>query len=139
MARKIVLFAYIFGMVLLVSLPLNEAGSDFLTNTYVVKIRLDYLGHIILFIPFLMLVKISYPLPFLGMLLAGMVFAGFCEGVQYLLPYRSFNINDLLANMLGILVGIILILPPVLVLLQRKAEGALRQAQGPRTSGRKKD
>jgi VanZ family protein len=36
---------------------------------------------------------------------AGIAFAVAHEGIQYLLPYRSFNINDLLANGLGVLIG----------------------------------
>jgi len=121
--RKIILLVYIIGTLLLVSLPLNEAGSDFLTNTYVVKIRLDYLGHIIIFLPFLFMVKQVYFVPFLLILLAGLVFAGVCEGIQYLLPYRSFNINDLIANVIGIIIGIALLVPAVSRVFKRKAEG----------------
>jgi len=121
--RKIILLVYVIGTLLLVSLPLNEAGSDFLTNTYIVKIRLDYLGHIIIFLPFLFLVKQVYSFPFLLMLLAGLVFAGFCEGFQYLLPYRSFNVNDLISNMVGIILGSVLMVPAVSRLLKIKAEG----------------
>jgi len=107
--RKVFLFVYIVFMLFLVSLPLNNAGSGFLTNTYIVKIRLDYLVHIVLFQPFLFLMKQAYSGPFLIMLMAGLVFAGFCEGVQYLLPYRSFNINDLIANEAGIMLGIVIV------------------------------
>jgi glycopeptide antibiotics resistance protein len=38
-------------------------------------------------------------------LLLGFLFAAGSEALQYLLPYRAYNVNDLLANMLGILVG----------------------------------
>ena len=34
----------------------------------------------------------------------GLVF-NFTEGVQYFLTYRSYNINDLLSNFLGVLLG----------------------------------
>jgi len=109
MIRKILLFVYIVLMLLLVLLPLNDTELFFLTNTYVIKIRLDYIGHILLFLPFLFLVKQAYAMPFLLTLLAGLVFAGMCEGIQYLLPYRSFNINDLLANIVGTILGIVVV------------------------------
>lgn len=69
LTRKILLFVYVIFMLLLVSLPLNDTGASFLTNTYVIKIRLDYLGHIVLFLPFLFLVKISYPIHFFKLFL----------------------------------------------------------------------
>lgn len=41
----------------------------------------------------------------LSWLLTGLLFASATEGLQYFLPYRAFNINDLLANLLGVMVG----------------------------------
>jgi len=38
-------------------------------------------------------------------LFIGLLFASATEGLQYLLPYRAFNLNDMLANGLGVLVG----------------------------------
>jgi VanZ family protein len=43
-------------------------------------------------------------------LLLGLFFAAGTEGLQYFLPWRAFNLNDLLANGLGILVGFALLL-----------------------------
>jgi len=122
--RKIILFVYIVVILLLASLPLNDKDSSLLnniTNTYVVKIRLDYLVHLVFFLPFILLVKIAYQIPFLQALLTGILFAVLCEGLQYLLPYRSFNINDLIANMIGIGIGVILVVDPVWGWLEREA------------------
>lgn len=41
----------------------------------------------------------------LSWLLTGLLFASATEGLQYFLPYRAFNINDLLANLLGVMAG----------------------------------
>lgn len=41
----------------------------------------------------------------LSWLLTGLLFASTTEGLQYFLPYRAFNINDLLANLLGVMLG----------------------------------
>ena len=43
-------------------------------------------------------------------LLTGLLFASATEGLQYFLPYRAFNINDLLANLIGIMAGFALVL-----------------------------
>ena len=36
-----------------------------------------------------------------------MLMVVFCEGVQLLIPFRTFNINDLFANGVGALIGLI--------------------------------
>jgi glycopeptide antibiotics resistance protein len=43
-------------------------------------------------------------------LLFGILFAVFVEGIQYILPYRAFNVNDLVANIIGVVIGGIIIL-----------------------------
>ncbi len=37
-----------------------------------------------------------------------LLFAAATEWIQYYLPYRAFNINDLISNCLGIILGLIL-------------------------------
>lgn len=46
----------------------------------------------------------------LGWLVIGVLFALVLEAVQYVLPYRAFNINDLLANGLGVVLGFVLMM-----------------------------
>jgi VanZ family protein len=41
-------------------------------------------------------------------LLLGLFFATSTEAIQYVLPYRAFNINDMIADAFGILLGSIL-------------------------------
>jgi glycopeptide antibiotics resistance protein len=43
-------------------------------------------------------------------LAAGIAFAAGTEGLQYLLPYRAFNINDMIANALGVIMGFVLMI-----------------------------
>lgn len=109
--RRGVLFIYLVGMLILVVLPLNDTKASFLSDTYVIKLRLDYLIHVIIFLPFILLVKLSYPINISNIIIIGLVFAGICEGIQYLLPYRSINVNDLVANMIGISLGVVFLLP----------------------------
>jgi len=40
-------------------------------------------------------------------LLLGLMFAMGSEGIQYLLPYRTWNINDLIANSMGVVLGFV--------------------------------
>ncbi|CAG4999625.1 hypothetical protein DYBT9275_02265 [Dyadobacter sp. CECT 9275] len=108
---------YTIVILLLVTLPLNGEKQVLgkLNANYVLHIRLDYLSHGLLFIPWVLLCwhggKPDNPRKKLLILwwIAGLAFAAFCEYLQLLLPYRTFNINDLLANMLGVLLGTLLV------------------------------
>jgi VanZ family protein len=53
--------------------------------------------------------------------LAAMGVAVMTESVQYLLPYRGFDINDLVANFLGVTVGWV-----ALLIVKRAAGNAMR-------------
>jgi len=60
------------------------------------------------YIVFLFLVGVSFSRNLQATLLyilLGLLFATANEAVQFLLPYRAFNINDLLANGLGVMLG----------------------------------
>lgn len=35
----------------------------------------------------------------------GLVVSAFSEGIQHVLPYRTFNVNDVIANVVGIILG----------------------------------
>ncbi|MHC1703481.1 MAG: VanZ family protein [Tenuifilaceae bacterium] len=90
-----------------------------LNNTYVLSFRLDYLIHFVVFIPWMWLVWKAYDVNFRKDLLQaitwiflGLIFAGLTEGIQYFIPYRAFNINDLLANSIGVLLGALLFIFP---------------------------
>ena len=100
---------YLLFLLLVAVLPLNNASSGALSSIFVVKIRLDYLLHSILFIPWTFLYLITFrPVKLRDkwiMVGAGLLAAFATEGVQYFLTYRTYNINDLLSNFLGVLLG----------------------------------
>ncbi|MCF8367457.1 MAG: VanZ family protein [Bacteroidales bacterium] len=108
---KTLFIGYTILLFLLAILPINSSGSA-INHTFVVSIRLDYLLHCVVFIPWMLLLwkwtgvnfRISLGRSVLFILLS-LLFAMCNEGVQYFLPYRAFNINDLLANGLGVLIG----------------------------------
>lgn len=105
--KKKLLSMYIFILIILFSLPINNTKSA-LNNSYVFALRADYISHILIYLPWIWLRPINKNLPSIWLWFAGgIAFAGFSEGIQYLLPYRSFNINDLLANVTGIILSIL--------------------------------
>lgn len=113
-------------LVLLAVLPINS-GDSALNNNFVLSIRLDYLVHFAVFIPWVVLVWLatgvsfrSEPIKAFGWIAAGIVLAVLTEAIQYLLTYRSFNINDLVANVIGIILG------AVVLLLRRPAKRAVK-------------
>jgi len=104
---------YLYSVILLLLsvLPINSTGTA-INHIFVVNIRLDYLLHCLVYIPMVYLTWIDKEInstltgKAFGWLVVLLLFAAATEGLQYFLPYRAFNINDLLANCLGILVGL---------------------------------
>jgi len=99
---------YVLLIIILTVIPIGN--SLHLENTYIIDLRLDHILHAAMFIPwafFCIKLKKYLPVWFFW----GIMFSVFCEGFQYMLPYRSFNINDMLANMIGVVVGFFIFMP----------------------------
>jgi glycopeptide antibiotics resistance protein len=106
---------YVFVVFLLCILPVNGEKSS-VNQVFIVHIRLDYWIHAVMFIPWMGLAIIRYrgigyvtgrPALLNAMLFfSGILFAFFCESIQYFTTWRTFNINDLIANLLGVLLGL---------------------------------
>lgn len=107
LTRRIFWF-YICAVLLLIVLPLNQSGS--LNHITVVRIRGDYFFHALTFLPWAFFGPALHR-HWVWWLLTGLLFAGSTECLQYLLPYRRFNINDMLSNSLGIIIGIAIFIP----------------------------
>jgi VanZ family protein len=110
MLKKITII-YTVVIFLLAVIPINGANS-ILNNQYLLDIRLDYIVHFAIFIPWMMLIWLfkglsftSTPLKVFGWILAGIALGVSSEFIQYFLPYRAYNINDLLANVMGVVLG----------------------------------
>lgn len=108
------LIVYTIFLVLLSILPINSTSST-INHTYVVKVRLDYLLHYIVFFSWMFLVWISTNIGFrtdfrktVFIIFLCLLFALVNELFQFFLPYRAFNINDLVANCIGVLLGSVL-------------------------------
>ena len=103
--QKWLFSTYIIVIILLIALPLKTSSE--LNNITILQLRGDYFFHILLFLPW-MFFKKAFNIRLLVWLLLGLFFASATEGLQYLLPYRAYNINDLIANMLGVFIGFLL-------------------------------
>jgi VanZ family protein len=92
---------YVLFLFLMAIVPL---GTEGLNNISILDLRADYILHAALYLPWVFLsVKAGKALPL--WIFWGMLFAAGTEGLQYLHPYRAFNINDLVANVVGVVVG----------------------------------
>ena len=106
------LYTYIIILILLAILPINGTSS-MLNNNYLLNIRWDYLVHALVYIPLVPLVMIAYnswkvkPQGRAAIIILSLLFAFSLEGIQYFIPYRAFNINDLAANGVGVILGLI--------------------------------
>lgn len=107
MKRNIAISTYLTLMVLAAVLPINGTESA-LNNNYTLNIRWDYLLHALAYIPIPVLIKYLVK-PYWQIIAASLLIAAALEAFQLLLPYRAFNANDLIANMIGVAIGIILV------------------------------
>ena len=112
---KKLFYIYLIFMLLLVILPINGCESR-INHTFILKIRLDYIFHALLFSPWMFFYELIKPFSgvkkfnFIIWLFVGILFCIFSESVQYIIPYRTFNINDMIANCSGIFLSVIVFL-----------------------------
>lgn len=106
--RKWAVLYFVFLAVLMWA-PLNGLGE--VLNRFVFGLRLDHLLHglVYLLCPLFLMDFLNRRKWFI--LLLAVLIGLFTEFVQYLLPYRGFDVNDLVANVVGCLLGWLAILP----------------------------
>lgn len=96
---------YFVALAILMWAPLNGVGLPL--DNFVFGLRLDHLLHASVFIPCALFWMDSFKGRGRSWCtwLAAVATCLFTEGVQYLLPYRGFDVNDLVANVLGVSLG----------------------------------
>ncbi|MCK9270934.1 MAG: VanZ family protein [Tenuifilaceae bacterium] len=107
--RYTIFWTYFFAILILIAIPVGNENMTNLNNIYLLHFRGDYLVHALMFLPWCFLMPGSR-LSMWWWLPAGIVFAVGTESLQYLLPYRAFNINDMIANALGVILGFVLMI-----------------------------
>ncbi|MBS3772299.1 MAG: VanZ family protein [Bacteroidales bacterium] len=103
MKLKAILITYLTLLLLATVLPLNSAGEA-LNENHVFTLRWDYLLHALVYAPLPVLLAWQLKKLWPAVLLALALAAGL-ELIQALLPYRGFNMNDMVANGTGVLMG----------------------------------
>jgi VanZ family protein len=95
-------------------IPLGSRAQS-LNNTYSFHIRWDYLLHALIYLPMPVLMGFSFKherLFWIQVIGYSLLITVLFETIQLLVPYRAFNINDMMANGIGVLIGLV---PAVLV------------------------
>lgn len=95
---------YFALLALLMWAPIN--GLDIPLDNYILGLRADHLLHASVFLPMVLFLMDLFPKhrKWAGWLLSCII-GLITEGGQYLLPYRGFDINDIVANMIGVSLG----------------------------------
>lgn len=100
---------YVIALFAIAMLPINGKDSSAINNTYLLsEIRFDYFLHSLLLIPWMllrMLYKSSGKQEIIFWVITGLLIAILIEIVQYFLPYRTYNVIDLMANIFGVFIG----------------------------------
>ncbi len=99
--RKL-LTLYLMALLVMVTVPLGNALNDI----FIFELRLDYLVHVLVFTPVVVLWRLGFPAFGVEDCGVGVLLAVGLEGVQYGLPYRSWNMNDAVGNAVGVGVGV---------------------------------
>lgn len=107
---RTLLISYTLLIVLLAVLPINN--GDKLNDIFILQVRGDYLVHCALFIPLMALIRLytghtfrTAGLKTAAWIFAALILAVLTEYIQFFLTYRAFNINDMAANVMGVVLG----------------------------------
>ena len=102
---SVIFYVYLIGLFIA---HVMKTGGEIDLNNYFWGIRADHWIHATMFIPMGIFVFILFQknrwLPFLF----GFVACFFFESLQYYLPYRSFDLTDIMADACGVSIGMIL-------------------------------
>lgn len=101
---------YLVMLAALMWLPLQ--GLKIPMDNFVLGIRIDHLYHATVYIPCVVMLMPLCRYRWRRTWPTGLLIAMTTELVQWLLPYRGFDINDLIANLLGVTVGLLLLRIP---------------------------
>jgi len=107
-------YIYIFILFLGSVVPIGNHASDILMDNYTLDIRWDYLLHALIYLP-LPLIMFYGRRSIAGSGAIRLIFLSvfipvLFEILQMVIPYRSFNINDMMANCFGVVLGWVLVL-----------------------------
>ncbi len=109
MKIKFITYSYLLILLLGTVIPLNPVSST-LNDNYTLHIRWDYLLHALVYIPLPVLLGLYLKKgSWIRIVMLTLPVTVLLEVLQMVIPYRFFNINDLLANCVGAIIGFMLI------------------------------
>ena len=108
-ARRKWSVVYFILLAVLMWAPLNGLGIPL--DNYVFGLRMDHLLHALVYVPCPFFLMDLLQRRYWRVLGVGILIGLFTEFVQYLLPFRGYDVNDLIANAGGNLIGWLAILP----------------------------
>ena len=114
---KILLYIYLATLLILTVIPINGTG-DILDNNYTLNIRWDYIVHALVYVPMISLLmmrnqkSLSHKFKALDLkiIIIAIIIAILLEAIQLLIPWRTFNVNDMGSNILGVVLGVIVLM-----------------------------
>lgn len=120
---KFIFYAYMIILFLGTIIPINSVSPS-LNDNYTLHIRWDYLLHALVYMPLPVLLAMALKKGFpeksiqqnnktkfwIRIVLITLVITSLLESLQLIIPYRAFNLNDLVANWVGAIFGLMLIL-----------------------------
>lgn len=112
---------YFVLLAILMWAPLNGVGIPL--DNYILGLRADHLLHASVFIPCTLFLWDIFGAKWL-VWLASVAIGLITEGGQWLLPYRGYDVNDLIANAIGVTLGM------VAIIAVRRAVRRRRQCPG---------
>ncbi len=94
---------YILSLIILMLIPIGNSSTN-LNDIMIVSLRGDYLVHLLVPFPWMWISRYIWldKFKFAWWFLLGLVLMATLELAQMWLPYRSFNINDLIAGIIGV-------------------------------------
>ena len=103
---------YLVSLFIGAVIPLGKITQELtFSNVYTLHVRGDYLLHSLLYIPLpiiLMMSRTGRKVRWIGVFVFTITIVILFETVQILIPFRGFNINDLLANGVGVFLGFLI-------------------------------
>ncbi|MBA3898611.1 MAG: VanZ family protein [Bacteroidetes bacterium] len=105
------------SFLVLAVIPINSGPLSF-NDIYLLEFRLDYLLHGLLFFPWMWIllfigIKAGHRVrlkEYGAWFFIGLVLCVLTEAVQLFTPYRTFNVNDLVGNVIGLSLGLVLLI-----------------------------
>ena len=110
--HKLTSWSLLFYLIVLITVSVIPLGnvSKQIMDVHVIKLRGDYFLHMLVYLPLITLIFLRFQKFKWRMLFFALGIAVGLEYIQKLLPYRSFNINDLIANVAGVILGMVVML-----------------------------